>query len=61
MYYTVPPDKMTIIYNGITEIGGGTYHSVGPVPEDGRLMLECKVQGGKSLLPQPLTPESKNG
>ncbi|XP_029344513.1 uncharacterized protein LOC100569162 isoform X1 [Acyrthosiphon pisum] len=44
----VPPDKMTIAYNGIgTEMDGGSHHTIGPVPEGGRLVLECRVQGGK--------------
>ncbi|XP_025423615.1 uncharacterized protein LOC112692984 [Sipha flava] len=43
----VPPDKMTIAYNGGTEIEGGTHHVVGPVPEGSQLVLVCKVQGGK--------------
>ncbi|KAE9525141.1 hypothetical protein AGLY_014555 [Aphis glycines] len=44
----VPPDKMTIAYNGVrTEIDDGLHHTIGPVPEGGRLVLECRVQGGK--------------
>ncbi|XP_026817437.1 uncharacterized protein LOC113556591 [Rhopalosiphum maidis] len=44
----VPPDKMTIAYNGIgTEIDDGFHHTIGPVPEGSRLVLECRVQGGK--------------
>uniref|UniRef100_A0A2H8TIZ6 B-cell receptor CD22 n=1 Tax=Melanaphis sacchari TaxID=742174 RepID=A0A2H8TIZ6_9HEMI len=44
----VPPDKMTITYNGVeTEIDDGLYHTIGPVPEGGRLVLECRVRGGK--------------
>jgi len=46
--YIVPPDKMTIAYNGVgTEIDDGLHHTIGPVPEDGRLVLECRVQGGE--------------
>lgn len=47
---TVPPDKITIVYNGETEIDGGTHHVIGPVPEGGQLVLVCKVQGGKKLI-----------
>ncbi|VVC33927.1 Immunoglobulin subtype,Immunoglobulin-like domain,Immunoglobulin-like fold,Immunoglobulin subtype 2 [Cinara cedri] len=43
----VPPDKMTIIYNDVTKIGSGTHHVIGPVPEGSRLVLICKVVGGK--------------
>jgi len=46
--YIVPPDKMTIAYNGVgTEIDDGLHHTIGPVPEGGRLVLECRVQGGE--------------
>jgi len=48
--FTVPPDKMTIIYNGETEIDSGTHNVVGPVPEGGQLVLICKVQGGNNLI-----------
>lgn len=49
--YIVPPDKMTIAYNGIrTEIDGGSYYTIGPVPEGSRLVLECRVQGGEHLM-----------
>lgn len=46
--FTVPPDKMTIIFNGESEIDGGSHNIVGPVPEGGQLILVCKVQGGKT-------------
>lgn len=50
---------MTIAYNGGKEIGGGggTHHVVGPVPEGGRLVLVCRVQGGESV---ELTGHSNN-
>jgi len=49
--YIVPPDKMTITYNGIRpEIDDGLHHTIGPVPEGGRLVLECRVQGGEHLI-----------
>lgn len=49
--YIVPPDKMTIAYNGIrTKIDGGSHHTIGPVPEGGRLVLECRVQGGEDYI-----------
>lgn len=50
MMCAVPPDKMTIAYNGRTEIDGGTHHVVGPVPEGGQLVLVCKVQGGNDRI-----------
>lgn len=39
---------MTIIYNGETEIEGGSHIVVGPVPEGSQLVLVCKVHGGKT-------------
>lgn len=39
---------MTIAYNGVgTELSDGLHHTIGPVPEGGRLVLECRVQGGE--------------
>jgi len=50
--FQVPPDRMTVVYNGGTEIGGdGTRHYVvGPVPEGGQMVLVCRVLGGKDKL-----------
>lgn len=51
VYVLVPPDKMTITYNGIrTEIDGAMQHTIGPVPEGGPLVLVCRVQGGEHLI-----------